>query len=105
MDLDSCEFCVPCTFSFMSAMILTVGDDIVVRAACQCQKFPPNPPISGERLGFWTTPQGICAERTRLDGMRGAVTVCVEGRRRLRLCRVKDEDTPGRFSKRGQKIR
>src|SRR5208283_2156379 len=44
---------------------------------------PPNPPISGERLGFWTTPQGICAERTRLDGMRGAVTVCVEGRRRL----------------------
>ena len=35
----------------------------------------PNPPITEERLGFWISQRGICAEGTPVDGMRGAITV------------------------------
>ncbi|MGO8818170.1 MAG: hypothetical protein ACLQVG_26295 [Terriglobia bacterium] len=37
--------------------------------------YVPNPPISGEREGFWRRRQGIWGEKTAFPGVRGAITV------------------------------
>jgi hypothetical protein len=46
----------------------------LVRCGGNSESNDPNPPITEERLGFWITPQGICAEGIPFDGMHGAIT-------------------------------
>ena len=35
----------------------------------------PNPPISGERLGFWRRQREICGQKTSFHGICSAITV------------------------------
>ena len=59
---------------------LRYGTEQYVSLAAE-PRINPNPPITEERLGFWITQPGICAEETPWAGMRRALTAGVSGRR------------------------